>query len=356
MTTPETNGFVSKADSKLAGRHQGTESPKRMSIDVNPIPRGIVSLSETQPVDRTPVSDQLLSCSNPEEILEILNHSCNGALRYRAGDLTDIVYSFVKPRMKRGMPCQHFILQNSAGDRLAVIEWNSGSTDEHITRFLENYRGILSLKFENWSLRDRLENQLASSVRALSRTIEAKDRYTGGHTQRVYRYSDRLISGMGLPEVQAEKIRLAGLLHDVGKIGVPDRILLKPASLDEAEWEVMRSHTEMGYSIVSEIAGLEEVAEILKHHHERWDGNGYALGLKGLEIPFESRVIAVADAFDAITTRRPYREASSYEEARRIISELSGTHFDPYMVRQFESVFDGLVEDAALCVKSTFEA
>lgn len=327
-----------------------------MRIDLNRAPLGVRSTQETHssPLSEgTTPQDILLAADSPEKLIENLNRILTpyhgGAVRFRlVSSASDGVYTFVRTSSR--LP-PHYSVLSQSGDLLARIEWErreaSGPSvsDQEIRSALDGLRSILVLKFENWSLKSRLDSQLASSIRALSRTIEAKDSYTGGHTQRVYRYSDRLISRMDLPETQAEKIRLAGLLHDIGKIGVPDRILLKPASLDEAEWEIMRSHTQMGYSIVSEIAGLEEVAEILKHHHERWDGKGYALGLKELEIPFESRVIAVADAFDAITTHRPYREASSVEEARSIITSLSGTHFDPYVVRQFQAVFEGLVED-----------
>ncbi len=297
-------------------------------------------------------SDYFLSAESPREIIEILNQVFSaGRVQFRLAEKrVDSVSLLLQAGHSRKA---YFAVQSpKSGEVLAQIEWTSGRvTDTEIQEFLGDMLPILILKFENWSLKSRLDSQLASSIRALSRIIEAKDRYTGGHTQRVYRYSGRLISEMGLPEAQSEKIRLAGLLHDIGKIGVPDRILLKPASLDDAEWDIMRSHTEMGYTIVSEIAGLEEVAEILKHHHERWDGTGYSQGLKGEGIPIESRVIAVADVFDAITTKRPYREASSFNEARSIITSLSGSHFDPMIVDQFESVFDGLVDDATIALR-----
>jgi HD-GYP domain-containing protein (c-di-GMP phosphodiesterase class II) len=207
----------------------------------------------------------------------------------------------------------------------------------------------LGLRLENIRLTIELARHQASSIQALAAAIEVKDRYTSGHTKRVGAYADAIVGHLPIIDSEKEKIRLAGVLHDIGKIGVPDRILLKPDRLTESEWDEMRRHTEAGFDIVSRVAGLEEIAEILRHHHERWNGSGYPRGLKGDEIPFPSRVIAVADTFDAIVTNRPYRPAMSPQAAREIIVELSGTHFDPVVVAAFESAFSEL-EASALTV------
>jgi len=229
---------------------------------------------------------------------------------------------------------------------LAVIratdktDWSPFTADD--TSVLEAIAAQLGLRLENIRLEGKLLRHQESSIQALAAAIEVKDRYTSGHTKRVGVYADALAQNLPLDEAEKEKIRLAGVLHDIGKIGVPDRILLKPGSLTGAEWDEMRLHTEAGFDIVSRVLGLEEIAEILRHHHERWDGSGYPRGLKGDAIPFASRVIAVADTFDAIVTDRPYRAALSPGEARSIIMKLSGTHFDPVVVTSFEAAFPRL--------------
>ena len=211
---------------------------------------------------------------------------------------------------------------------------------------LESLALQVGLRLENIRLSNELARHQASSVQALAAAIEVKDRYTSGHTKRVGAYADAIVEYLPIIDGEKEKIRLAGVLHDIGKIGVPDRILLKPDRLTEAEWDEMRLHTEAGFDIVSRVAGLEEIAEILRHHHERWNGTGYPRGLKGDEIPFASRVIAVADTFDAIVTDRPYRAAMRPSEAREIIVGHSGTHFDPTVVAAFEAAFADLERSA----------
>lgn len=216
-------------------------------------------------------------------------------------------------------------------------DWTDFSDED--VRVLEAIATSLGLKLDNLRLELELKTQLQSSIQALAQTIETKDRYTGGHTKRVFAYADALVNELPLSEEEREKVRLAGLLHDIGKIGVPDRILQKPSELTAAEWTEMERHTDWGYDIVSRVSGLEEIAEILRFHHERWDGNGYPTGLKGTSIPYASRIIAVADTFDAMVTERPYRQAMQPSEARILIRSLSGTQFDPTVVAAFEAAY-----------------
>ncbi len=238
---------------------------------------------------------------------------------------------------------------------LAVIRVKNRADGDPLTAtdvaILNSVAAQIALRLENLRLEKELERHQASSVCALAAAIEVKDRYTAGHTKRVGVYADAIVDCLPIEDAEKEKIRLAGVLHDIGKIGVPDRILLKPDSLTRAEWDEMRLHTEAGFDIVSRVAGLEEIAEILRHHHERWDGSGYPRGLKGDEIPFPSRVIAIADTFDAIVTNRPYRAAMLPSEAREIIRAQSGVHFDPVVVEAFESAFKRL----EACALSTDE-
>jgi HD-GYP domain-containing protein (c-di-GMP phosphodiesterase class II) len=241
-------------------------------------------------------------------------------------------------------------VQGAGGAVLAVIrvsdkrEWEAFTADD--VALLEAMATHLGLVLENLRLAGELLRQQESSIQALAAAIEVKDRYTAGHTKRVGTYADILSDRLPVIDSEKEKIRLAGVLHDIGKIGVPDRILLKPEALTRGEWEEMRLHTEAGFDIVSRVAGLEEIAEILRHHHERWNGTGYPRGLKAEAIPFPSRVIAVADTFDAIVTNRPYRVAMTPEQARDIIVGLSGIHFDPVVVDAFIAGFSKLREAA----------
>ncbi len=220
------------------------------------------------------------------------------------------------------------------------IDWSPFNLDD--VSILEAIAVQLGLRLENIRLEGKLLRHQESSIQALAAAIEVKDRYTSGHTKRVGIYADALAQHLPISNSEKEKIRLAGVLHDIGKIGVPDRILLKPGSLTGDEWDEMRLHTEAGFDIVSRVLGLEEIAEILRHHHERWDGTGYPRGLRGEAIPLASRVIAIADTFDAIVTDRPYRAALSPAEAREIILLLAGTHFDPEVVTAFLEAFPKL--------------
>lgn len=256
--------------------------------------------------------------------------------------------SLIHNRAEGGMECI-VAVRGSKGVAAVIqvaerIDW-ALFTSEDIS-FLESISVQLGLRLENLRLNGELIRHQASSIQALAAAIEVKDRYTSGHTKRVGAYADAIVEFLPVIPAEREKIRLAGVLHDIGKIGVPDRILLKPDRLTSAEWDEMRLHTEAGFDIVSCVAGLEEIAEILRHHHERWDGSGYPRGLKTDMIPFASRVIAVADTFDAIVTERPYRPAKLPSDARAIIVGLSGTHFDPVVVKAFEAAFTRLEEFA----------
>ncbi len=252
--------------------------------------------------------------------------------------------SRIKNRPEGGMECI-VAVRGSAGIAAVIqvaerIDWSPFSAED--ISLLESVSVQLGLRLENLRLTGELVRHQASSIQALAAAIEVKDRYTSGHTKRVGAYADAIVEFLPVISAEREKIRLAGVLHDIGKIGVPDRILLKPDRLTSAEWDEMRLHTEAGFDIVSCVAGLEEIAEILRHHHERWDGSGYPRGLKTDSIPFASRVIAVADTFDAIVTERPYRPAALPSAAREIIVGLSGSHFDPVVVKAFESAFPQL--------------
>lgn len=171
------------------------------------------------------------------------------------------------------------------------------------------------------------------SVSALSQAIDAKDGFTRGHADRVSRIAGAIAREMGLPEKQIEEIELAGLLHDIGKIGVEDRILMKPARLDDDETELMRRHPMYGASILEPSIALRPLVPLVLRHHENYDGSGYPGGVKGEEIPLGSRIIIVADAYEAMTSDRVYRKAIGHEGAMVQLNKYKGSQFDPKIVR-----------------------
>jgi len=170
------------------------------------------------------------------------------------------------------------------------------------------------------------------TVKALINAVEAKDPYTSGHASRVGKYAVEIGKELGLSSLELDKMRNAALLHDIGKIGVDDRILNKNKSLTNLEYEVIKNHPSTGYEIIKDIEFLKGANEIVKHHHERWDGKGYPDGLKGVEISLPVSILTIADSFDAMTTDRPYRKAFSFEKAISEIQNNSGTQFNPDIV------------------------
>ncbi len=176
---------------------------------------------------------------------------------------------------------------------------------------------------------EQLRQMLRGTVSALAAAIEFKDDYTRGHSQRVTAYALEIGRGMQLEEAQLRTLELAGFLHDVGKIGVPESILRKAGPLSNEEYKVVKEHSRIGTEIVRNIVGAEAIAEVVLHHHERWDGTGYPDGLRGGEPSLLSRILAVADAFDAMCSRRPYRDRLAMEKVMRTVREAAGTQFDP---------------------------
>jgi HD-GYP domain-containing protein (c-di-GMP phosphodiesterase class II) len=177
-----------------------------------------------------------------------------------------------------------------------------------------------------------------STIEGLSRALELRDRETEGHAHRVADLSTILAARMGISGVELERARQGALLHDIGKIGIPDKILRKPGKLTAQEWSIMKQHPLYAYTVLSQIEYLKPALAIPLHHHERWDGTGYPHGLSGDEIPLEARVFAVIDVFDALTSDRPYRPAWSKEQAVDYIKGQAGKHFDPRVVDVFNAM------------------
>jgi len=178
----------------------------------------------------------------------------------------------------------------------------------------------------------KLEKITLETLQALTRAIEAKDEYTGEHIYRVEDLSGRVGKKVELSEERLEQLRYASTLHDIGKIGVPDSILGKPGKLTEEEWAEMEKHPEIGERIVRQVDRLKPAAKIIGQHQEKYDGSGYPNGLEAEDITVEARIVAVADAWDAMRSNRPYRDALPKEEAIKELEENKGTQFDPEIV------------------------
>lgn len=181
----------------------------------------------------------------------------------------------------------------------------------------------------------RLQHAILQSLLGLANALEAKDPYTRGHSERVARMAGRLARARGLADSSVQTVTRAGLLHDLGKIGIPEAILRKPAPLTEVEWEVMRRHPVVGAQIVAPLEFFAEGAFVIRHHHERVDGSGYPDGLAGAAIPFGARIVAVADVYDALTSDRPYRQRLSHDRALDLLRAEAGRTLDSELVHLF---------------------
>jgi putative nucleotidyltransferase with HDIG domain len=204
-------------------------------------------------------------------------------------------------------------------------------------------------------LNEQLIDGCLSTVRAVVRTLEARDPCTAGHSQRVARLAVMLARRLELPESEVGSIYQAGLLHDIGKIGVGDAILRKPAPLTSEELAVIRTHPVTGAQILAPVAHLSGVAALVRHHHERFDGSGYPDGLSGRSIPLGSRILAVADTFDALTSTRPYRRACPVARARELLIASAPSQHDPEVSRAFVALLDEEGERVSRCLAREVE-
>jgi HD-GYP domain-containing protein (c-di-GMP phosphodiesterase class II) len=176
---------------------------------------------------------------------------------------------------------------------------------------------------------------LIECMRAIISTLEQKDIYTHGHSVRVAEYAVLLGTALNLAESEIQQLELASLFHDIGKIGIPDTILTKPARLSKAEFEIMKSHPARSVHVLEKISAISHLIPGIKYHHERFDGLGYPEGLQGEDIPLHARIILIADTYDAMTSTRPYRLALDKEIAFEELSRCAGTQFDPHLVKVF---------------------
>ena len=277
-------------------------------------------------------------------------------------------------RLREYQPDTAVIMLTAFGDTEAAVQClRSGAADyllkppkvTELVRAIERALGRRRLDLARHRYRRSLENRVQEKTAEVSRALEhlqstysqtlwtlvaaldAREHETGDHSQRVVRYTLGIARRMRVPAPELPDLGRGALLHDIGKIGVPDAILLKDGKLDEAEWAVMRKHPQIGFSILRSIDFLARPAEMVLSHQERYDGSGYPRGLAGQAIPLSARIFALADTYDAMTSNRPYRNAASPEVARSEIERNVGTQFDPACAAAFLSLSAAELEDVS---------
>jgi len=277
-------------------------------------------------------------------------------------------------RLRDVQPDAAVVMLTAFGDTEAAVQClRNGAADyllkppkvTELIRAIERALGRRRLELARQRYRKSLENRVHEKTAELSRALEgqqsayaqtlwslvaaldAREHETGDHSQRVGRYTLAVADRMGVPVDRRNDIFRGALLHDIGKIGVPDAILLKPGPLDAAEWEEMRRHPQTGFNILKSIGFLKVPAEIVLSHQERWDGSGYPRALRGEEIQLGARIFAVADALDAMTSDRPYRASLGFSRALAEIARCSGTQFDPAVVDALLSIGQAGLETIA---------
>ena len=228
---------------------------------------------------------------------------------------------------------------------MAFHKDGSRSPPSEETRLLDFLITKASLAVENMALYESLVSNFYGILKSLVNALEAKDLYTGKHSERVTRYASEAARILGCSGAQLETVQTVGYLHDIGKIGIRDSILNKPGPLSIDEYEIVKKHPSIGDSIVSELGLSPEERSIIRHHHERWDGAGYPDGLSGEQIPLLARVLSVADAFDAMTSKRAYRNAMSRDQALAELLKNRGKQFDPSALDAFLEVVEKLSAD-----------
>ncbi len=263
---------------------------------------------------------------------------------------------YLQPLVERGLVSAYMTPLLSKGKLRGILQTffsNFFSPDDEWKDFLEALAGQAAIALDNAELFQRLESSnheltLAydETIEGWSRALDLRDRETEGHSQRVTALTLALAHQIGIPEAQWGHLRRGALLHDIGKVGVPDSILLKPGALSDEEWVVMHRHPDYALVLLSPIQFLRPALDIPCYHHEKWDGTGYPRGLKGEEIPLGARIFAVIDVWDALRSDRPYRKAWSVSDTRSYILRLSGTHFDQAVVSAFFDFMDSPAGDA----------
>lgn len=237
-----------------------------------------------------------------------------------------------------------FLILTARGEKDDVLVGKSLGAEDYLVKPLTRQELLTAVNARLSRAQEiklaQLHKAYEDSLTALANAIDVRDPYTRGHVERVTAYAQVIAQQMGCRDALLEQIRFGSILHDIGKIVIQDDVLLKSAPLSAEEWEKMKQHPITGAEMIKDISYLAPAAPIIRHHHERWDGEGYPDGLKGDEIPLGARIVAVADSFDAMSIDRPYRNGRTLEDAFHEILECSGTHFDPQVVKAFQRAWE----------------
>lgn len=247
--------------------------------------------------------------------------------------------SFISAPLKLSIPIKY------RKETIGVINISNkrggGSFSEEDLDFISLLTSQASHAIENARMFDEQKKTHFEVITALADVLEAKDSHTGSHSNRMYNYAMQIGEKLGLSAAEKERLSYVAILHDIGKIGIPESILQKPSKLTDEEFEIMKSHPIKGAEILKRVSFLVPVAPLIRHHHERFEGNGYPDRLKGEEIPIQSRIVSIIDAYDAMTSDRPYRKSLGMEWAIGELKRCAGTQFDPQIVEIFISILMG---------------
>jgi len=288
----------------------GLDMGRRISLDLLPLYRRVVEEREVAVLRR----DEPLDALSEAEAGLVLAKEAPSAL--------------LVPMVSRGQVWGVVTLVEARA-------WERSPITDGKVALCQAMASVAAIAIENARLLDEREKAHLATLATLVSALDARERETQAHSWRVQQYALRLAREMGTPEADLQAIAAGALLHDIGKIGIPDAILLKPGALTDAEWQEMRRHPEIGGEILKGLRHLEAAGAIVLAHQERWDGTGYPRGLAETAIPLGARIFAVADALDAMTSDRPYRERTTFASAREEIVRCGGTQFDPEVVAAF---------------------
>ncbi len=243
----------------------------------------------------------------------------------------------VMEKIKKRSPRTECIVLTGYGSQASAIEAVNLGAYGYMQKPYDAEQLVVTIRraIEKREAGEALKRAALETVKAVSSIVEASDPYTSGHSAMVTEIAIEIAQEMGLVNGQLDTVRIAGPLHDVGKVGIPSSVLNKPAGLTEAEWVMVRAHPVVSANVAEQVTAFQAAVPVIRHHHERWDGTGYPDGLKGEEIPLLARILAVADGFEAMTSERPYRRARTEEEALAELEKGTGTQWDPEVVKVF---------------------
>jgi len=242
---------------------------------------------------------------------------------------------FAAERRLRSLVTVPLVQKNKIIGVLSIYNANVGKYAREDVQLLSMLAGQAAIAIENAKLFEQAETGYLNTIKTLSNIIDAKDSQTYGHSERVMKYCMEVADALKLPGHEKDILKYSSLLHDIGKIGIDIGVLRKPSKLNEEEWKVMFMHPVVGSGIVSQIGFLDNLAPIILHHHERYDGKGYPSKLKGEKIPLCARILSVVDSYESMASDRPYRRALSFKKIKEELMKGSGTQFDPKIVKVF---------------------